>query len=192
MVSNKQLEANRENSQLGGVKTLQGKAVSKYNAQTHGILRNSLTDYEQEFYSEILEDLEKQCEPQGIIEQLLVERVAINYLKLFRVQKAETEFIQSKLNPPITKREGGLSFDDEILTGRLVVVEEGCTPRINNDNVQILMETYGRYETTIENRFFRALHELERAQKTARGEVQTPALDTSQMGSFSERGASNE
>ena len=57
MVSNKQLQANQENAVLGGVKTPEGKTVSKYNAQVHGILRQSITEYEQEFYSGILDDL---------------------------------------------------------------------------------------------------------------------------------------
>ena len=37
-ISQKQLEANRENAKLGGVKTEEGKAVSKYNAIKHGLL----------------------------------------------------------------------------------------------------------------------------------------------------------
>jgi len=36
--SQKQLEANRQNAKLGGVKTEEGKAVSKYNALKHGLL----------------------------------------------------------------------------------------------------------------------------------------------------------
>ena len=37
-VSSKQLEANRKNAQQGGVKTLEGKAIVKYNALKHGLL----------------------------------------------------------------------------------------------------------------------------------------------------------
>ncbi len=38
MTSEKQIEANKENGKLGGVKTDEGKAVSKYNAIKHGLL----------------------------------------------------------------------------------------------------------------------------------------------------------
>ncbi|MCX5637107.1 MAG: hypothetical protein NTX52_05375 [Planctomycetota bacterium] len=37
-VSEKQLEANRENALKGGVKTEEGKAIVKYNALKHGLL----------------------------------------------------------------------------------------------------------------------------------------------------------
>ena len=190
MADDTQINTNQENSQLGGVKTPEGKAVSKFNAVTHGILRNSITEYEQEFYSKILEDLEIEYQPQGVTEQMLIERVVINYLKLFRVQKAETEYIKSKLNPRITKMEGGYDIGLKSLEGTEVVVNEGYAPRITDENVQKLMDTYGRYETTIENRLFRALHELERAQKIRRGEKipQPLAVDINQVGSFGETG----
>lgn len=179
MVSDKQLQANQENAVLGGVKTPGGKAVSKYNAQVHGILRQSITEYEQEFYSEILNDLKNEYKTKGIIEEILVERIAINYLKLFRLQKAETEFINSQLNPRIIKNI--LDFVDE-------AVSEGYTPKIGSESVEKLAEIYARYETTIENRLFRAIHELERAQKLREGEDVLPTLtvDVNQMGSFGE------
>ena len=41
-ISQKQLEANRENAKLGGVKTEEGKAVSRYNAVKHGLLSDKV------------------------------------------------------------------------------------------------------------------------------------------------------
>ena len=38
IISEKQLQANRENAQKGGVKTPEGKAIVKYNALKHGLL----------------------------------------------------------------------------------------------------------------------------------------------------------
>ena len=37
-ISDKQLEANRKNAKLGGVKTEEGKEVSRLNALKHGLL----------------------------------------------------------------------------------------------------------------------------------------------------------
>lgn len=185
MVDTKKLKANKKNAQLGGVKTPEGKAVSKYNAQKHGILRISVTDYEKEFYAQILDDLATQYEPQGIVEQILIERIAINYLKLFRVQKAETEYMKSILHPRVTMSDFGDSLR-ELTSDQLV--SKGYTPKITDGVVEKLSDIYGRYETTIENRLFRALHELERAQRLRRGEKVTQPIpvDVNQMGSFSE------
>jgi hypothetical protein len=177
MTSNKQLKANRKNSLLGGVKTTKGKEISKYNALTHGILRQSLTDYESDFYIDIYNELIGQFNPVGVMERVLIERVAIYYLKLFRVQKAETEFMKANLNPRVVKKRDLIQivtdkmFDDE-------VVNEGYYPVITNEVVVKISETFGRYEGTIENRLYRALHELQWLQKN-RG------VDPSfQMGSF--------
>ena len=55
--SQKQIDANRENGKKGGVKTDEGKAVSKYNALKHGILSKQIL-FEGEDENELLE-LEK-------------------------------------------------------------------------------------------------------------------------------------
>lgn len=197
MISDAQIKANQENAKLGGVKTPEGKAVSKFNAVTHGILRNSITEYEADFTSNILEVLKSDYQPVGAIEEILLERIAICYLKLFRIQKAETEFIKAQLNPSEVKNEGGSIQTDELrdqLFGKSVVVNEGYIPQLSSDNMQRLSEVYCRYEVTIENRLFRALHELERTQRSRKGE-QIPApltADINQMGSFGERGGVDE
>jgi len=38
MTTQQQIEANRQNAKLGGVKTEEGKEISKYNALKHGLL----------------------------------------------------------------------------------------------------------------------------------------------------------
>jgi hypothetical protein len=188
MVSNKQLKANQQNALLGGVKTPEGKAISKFNAFKHGILSQSVTEYEKGFYSNIIDDLEEQYQPIGIIERVLIERIAIYYLKLFRVQKAETEYMKSQLDPRITVTSGGINIDPEGLLGETVVINKGYKPTITDDDIQKLMEIYSRYETTIENRLFRAIHELERVQRLRKGERIPPPImaDINRLGSFGE------
>lgn len=189
MVSNKQLKANQKNAKLGGVKTPEGKAISRFNTLKHGILLQSVSDYETGFYSNILEDFDRQFKPVNAIEQILLERIAIYYLKLYRVQKAEKEYIKAKLNPRLTKIVGGINCDPEGLLGKKVVLNEGYVPLITEDNIEKLMDIYARYETTIENRLFRAIHELERVQRLRNGENVLPPItaDINQMGSFSEK-----
>ena len=47
-----------------------------------------------------------------------------------------------------------------------VVVSEGYTPKISEEHMVILRDIYARYETTLENRLYRAMHELERLRTT--------------------------
>lgn len=188
MTSDIQLKANQQNASLGGVKTEEGKEKSKFNALKHGILRESFTDYEKDFYPDIYNDLVEQYQPIGVTEQILVERIAIYYLKLFRVQKTETEFMKSKLDPRYVKEVGFPNPLDSFI--KYEVVNEGHTPTVTEDNVLHLMGTFTRYETTLENRFYRAIHELERIQRFRKGEhVAAPvAIDLNEMGSFGEKG----
>lgn len=197
MVSDAQLKANQENAKLGGVKTPEGKAVSKYNAVSHGILKDSITEYEAEFASNILEVLKRDYQPVGTIEEILLERIALYYLKLFRIQKAETEYIKSQLNPKVVKNEGGSFQLDKLgndMFGKTIVVNEGYGPKLTDGNMVRLSEVYSRYEGTIENRLFRALHELERSQRLRKGEkILAPiTADINEMGSFGERGGNDE
>lgn len=187
MVSDAQQKANEENAKLGGVKTEEGKEASKFNALKHGVLRQSITDYEKDFYLEVFGELMEQYQPANITEKILVERIALCYLKLFRVQKTETEFMKAKLDPHIEKVASWIDMS-EALKGE--VVNEGYIPKISNDTVLQLMATYSRYETTLENRLYKALHELERQQRLLRGEpVAAPVavdIGIDKMGSFGE------
>ncbi len=186
MVTDKQLEANQENAQLGGVKTEEGKAVSRFNALTHGVLQEALTDYEQGYYSDVLQDLQNQYQPEGMVENMIIGRMAIHFIKLFRIQRAETEFVKSKLNPHIA-----MTTTDSLiksLEGHEEVIQEGYTPKLKHEDIQKLLDTYSRYETTLENKLFRAIHELERTQRARKGEKLALPItaDINQLGSFSE------
>jgi len=165
--SQKQTEANRENGKKGGVKTDEGKAVSKYNALRHGILKEVVSDYERDFYEDITERLEDQFHPVGVLEKMLVDRIGVYYLKLYRVAKAENEYMKSVLNPHKSHIRELMGFE----TTETVVENEGYTPIVSMFAVEKLSDTYLRYETTIENRLYKALHELQRVQAARNGEA---------------------
>jgi len=175
MLSQKQLEANKENAKLGGVKTPEGKEMVKFNAIKHGVFRQTITEYEDGFYTDVFEDLINELKPAGIIEEILVERIATCYIKLFRLAKAEQEHIKATINP----QKDIIELDMKV---------GGYLPKVNIKAIESLLNVYGRYETTIENRLYKSLHELERIQRTRKGETVAPplAVDISQMGSFSE------
>lgn len=168
MATEKQIEANRENAKLGGVKTEEGMAVSRWNAMKHGILKEVVSDYEQESYEGIVEQLIERFRPDDELEYMLLDRIAICRLRLHRVARAENEYMRSVLNPRKVTTENfipGFDFSKEI------VVNEGYVPLVSQGAVEKLSNVYLRYETAIENRMYKAIHELERLQAARRGEM---------------------
>lgn len=154
MTSEKQIEANKENAKLGGVKTEEGKAISRYNAIKHGILcQNILLEGEnEETLTELGKRIRAELEPETEIELFLADRIISNIWRLKRALKGETEMIAGDIKGVIfgTKDFGhALSYD-----------------LANHDS-------YGkfiRYETSIERGIYKALHELQRLQAHRQGE----------------------
>lgn len=159
-ISTAQLEANQQNSKLGGVKTQEGKDTVRFNARKHGILSNLISDYEESIYKHYLDQLFDELQPATSLEEILVERIAIYYLRLFRVGKAEKEYILTRLNPTFEEKICDLSAGDE-----------GYKPVLKHENIERLFAIYFRYETGIENRLYKTMHELERLQRMRRGET---------------------
>lgn len=143
------------------MKTERGKAVVRFNARKHGILATLLTKYEEKDLEDYLQQFYDHYDPQTHMECVLVERIAVCYLRLQRLGKAEAEFMQMKLDPRIVK---------DFLIGLDEVVSEGYKPTIKPEDVEHLGKTYLRYEVTIENRMYKAMHELERLQRMRMGE----------------------
>lgn len=157
VVSEGQLAANRENAKLGGVKTEEGKARVRFNARKHGILSKLLTPYEEEVYEQYLDQLFEEYQPVSFMEEMLVERIAVYYLRLYRSGKAENEYLQSRLQP-------------STLTQLLDTDDGGYHSTLKHDDMEHLGNIYLRYDTLSENRLYKAAHELERFQRMRRGE----------------------
>ncbi len=158
-ISEKQLAANRENAKHAGVKTAAGKAASRFNARKHGILGELKTKYEGKLVDDYKKQLLATYEPEGFMECLLVERIADYCLMLARARKAEWEFMRTRIEPPISDRLGLIDYD-----------EQSYRPTMKQEDVTYLVTVYLRYQTTIENRIYKAMHELERLQRMRRGE----------------------
>lgn len=138
-----------ENAHKGGVKTPEGKLIVRFNARTHGILANLVAEYENDFYKNYLDELFAELQPDSVVENIFVERIAIHYLKLFRLAKAESEFMKNCL-------QSSLIFQD-LPSG----LGESMSPmRIEQIHIQRLMEIYCRYEVATENRLYKAIKEL--------------------------------
>lgn len=107
-ISEKQLEANKQNAQLGGVKTPEGKEIVKYNALKHGLLAKEIfvpvgdgAENPEEFNA-LIEDLSTHFKPVGVLEEMLVEKIAVAYWRLRRAYRYEAGLIRDKLDEAIT------------------------------------------------------------------------------------------
>jgi len=145
-MTNKRLEANRKNCQLGGVKTSQGKSITRFNARKHGILSDLINNEEKSTHKAYVEQLYKELQPNNIIEEMLVERIAIHYMKLRRSMKAENEYMAYVINLD------EIDFD----------MSSADKPSISTDNFEKLISLYQRYEVSTENRFYKAIEELKK------------------------------
>lgn len=97
-----QISANRANAQKStGAITQAGKAKVSQNALTHGLFSKQLilADENPLDYQLLLEQLQQELSPVGILEQSLVERVAISLWKQKRLLKAETARLNLELQP---------------------------------------------------------------------------------------------
>ena len=103
-VSEKQLEANKQNALKGGVKTAEGKEIVKYNALKHGLLAKEVVitigegAENPEEFNALLSDLMQQFRPEGTLEEILVEKIAVSYWRLRRAYKYEAGLIRNKLD----------------------------------------------------------------------------------------------
>jgi len=154
--SQKQLEANRQNAKLGGVKTENGKAVSKYNALKHGLLSKVVLFEEEDdiLLADFGRKLRTELNPVTELELLLVDRIIANTWRLRRAMKIECEMMYFDCYP------GENHYNPEERT-----IGEAFSCGSGN--------AYGmfvRYEASIERGIYKALHELQRIQAARNGE----------------------
>jgi len=154
-ISKKQLLANRQNSKLGGVKTIEGKAVSKYNALKHGLLSKEviLADEDKNKLQELSEGLNEALKPQGELEAVLADRIVANLWRLKRCMKIEKSSME--YNKRDMRMDLGMGQEE---LGKIADMISGS----RTDKIL-------RYETTIERGIFKSLHELQRLQGIRKG-----------------------
>ena len=115
--------------------------VSKYNAEKHSILRETISDYEKANAEQIYNDLAEDLKPQGRMQELIVETLASNAIRLQRIAKAEAEMVKEAMSgDPIIK---AAAFSD-------------YTAQVPSTEAEKLL-VYSRYQTATENRIYRAL-----------------------------------
>ncbi len=151
----KQKQASRENGKAGGVKTTDGKAISKMNALKHGILAYTATDYDPVSGVEIFEQLSEEFGTGTPSRHLLVEQLALTVLRLARCVRAETEILREGLNPRIVETK---SFDWPM--SEEIVHSEGELATLSTEFLERLALLYERYEPRLVSRMLRLLDAL--------------------------------
>ncbi len=104
MASARQVAANRENGLKGGVKTEEGKAVSRLNARKHSIFVTALTAEDSDEVCGYEDQLIAELRPAGRIEEMLVEKIALTWLRIQRCARAEAEYHISIWQTPKTMK----------------------------------------------------------------------------------------
>ena len=108
MTTTKQIKANQRNSQLStGPLTQEGKTIVCQNAVKHGIFTKDVLilagdgKEDAKEYGELLDNLIQDLKPNGQMQHLLVEKIAVDFWRLKRVLRCETGSIRQHLDSAI-------------------------------------------------------------------------------------------
>ncbi len=119
----------------------ESRAISRYNAQKHAILRETITEYEKADAEQIYNGLAEELKPVGKLQEIIVETIASNTIRIQRIAKAEGEYIKSAMEREKLKN---------------VLLDTTPNNQINAGAIG-QMTLYSRYQTATENRIYRAL-----------------------------------
>lgn len=166
ITSKSQIISNKKNAlQSTGPRTVEGKVKASQNALKHGLLsqnlivraenRAELEAFSQRLYTTL-------C-PQGMMEELLVEKIINAAWRLRRITAIEQEIFNKENNFY------GLTSLEECFRGK----NGSC------------IHTLSRYESTLERNLYKAIRELQRIQAMRLGQT-VPTAITVEMHSLSE------
>ena len=160
----KRISANRRNAKksTGPNNT----TSTRFNATKHGLLAAGITELDDaDEYQNTLSRLNQAYLAE--LETFLLKRIALSMTRLGRSARLEVEYITDILNPPIYGEVqdflGMPSFERSL-------IDRGLPARVSSEKFEPLVRTFQRYETALENKLFRAMHEVERLQRMRQGE----------------------
>ena len=107
MTSDRKAEANRQNAlKSTGPKTLEGKTAVRLNAVKHGLLSDQvlLPDEDEDALSELSERLRAELQPEGELENLLVDRITAATWRLRRLGRVEAGIFACELYAELAER----------------------------------------------------------------------------------------
>jgi hypothetical protein len=163
--SDRKVAANRFNSKKSPGP--QNTTSTRYNATKHSLLAAGITELDNsDGYREMLRRLDRHYAAEMIA--FLKGHIVLKMVRLRRNARLEAEHVTSLLNPAIYgKVEDHLLKD--ILPPTAPLVDPGLPASISSESVAILVSSFQRYETSVENQMYRAMHEVERLEQIMKG-----------------------
>lgn len=141
---------------------------TRLNAVKHGLLAKGITELDDsDAYESLAQRLAEARRPVGDLEKFFVERIAFHIIRLQRAGRLEAEYITGEIHPPANR----LGLEDLLDPS---VVESGRPATVTALSAMNLVSGFQRYETAIENKLYRAISQLERLQRTRKGEFVPP------------------
>jgi hypothetical protein len=166
MATDKQIKANKMNARLGGVKTDEGKEISRMNALKHGFFSQIVTQFEKIEHKDFCKEIYSVFSPANIYESQIVEILLSNILAYRRICLLESQLVKNELQKTIENTESlNVDFDDTDYQKhfRKYVMDE--------------MLKINRYKICAFNMTTKAQHELERLVRIRSGEsIPSPSV----------------
>jgi hypothetical protein len=159
---NKKSVANRSNSRksTGPHNT----SSTRFNATQHGLLSAGITELDDaDGYQRTIRQLNERFTPE--MTTFLTEHIALQVVRLRRIRRLEAEYITSVLNPAMFEKD---PLED--LYPSAIQIDPGLPASMDSTTIGTLAGTYLRYESSIENKLYRAMNQLERMQRAQQGE----------------------
>jgi hypothetical protein len=171
VATKRQVRANRLNGRKGGPRTPEGKARSRLNARRHGVFSALLDDEDRLALSEVHEGFAEALLPVGAIEERLVAELALVHLRTVRCASGEAEFIERSVEKALCSPENALCSHGSVpctAEKRARTAKTNARSALSEAAFARLVETFGRYDRALTNRFLRLLDEVERLQEARR------------------------
>jgi hypothetical protein len=167
LTSREKIAANRSNSKKStGPKNV---ISTRFNATKHGLLAAGITELDDpDDYRNTLNRLKKEYFVEA--EEFLLGRIALGMVRLRRCARLEAEYLTGILNPPI------FGEAQDLFGVPSCLIDRGQPARITSEKFEPLVTTFQRYETSVENKLFRHMHEAERLRRLIQGEKLPPPV----------------
>lgn len=155
------------NGQHGGVKTIEGKDISKKNSISHGIFARYSTGYDFMSFEEVYDMFAEEFGDKTPSRKTLIFQLSLLLIRLHRCARFEAEYFNQQLDPPkyettlVKKGNVELSSFDEyeskLISGTLMTLEE--------KSLNTLKHVYHNYESQFLTRFCKLVEILTNSSK---------------------------